>query len=62
MHSSEKKKTENNTDVSGWDELVKNLNARLKLETVKVKVNKNGNKSKRRIHGKNPVGRSQRRR
>ena len=62
MHSSEKKKKEINTDVSGWDELVKNLNARLKLEKVKVKVNKNGNKSRRRIHGKNPVGRSQRRR
>ena len=62
MHSSEKKKKEINTDVSGWDELVKNLNARLKLEKVKVKVNKNGIKSKRRIDGKNPVGRSQRRR
>ena len=62
MHSSEKKKKEINTDVSGWDELVKNLNARLKSEKVKVKVNKNGIKSKRRIHGKNPVGRSQRRR
>ena len=34
MHSSEKKKKEINTDVSGWDELVKNLNARLKLEKV----------------------------
>ena len=62
MHSSEKKKKEINTDVSGWDELVKNLNARLKLEKVKVKVNRNGNKPSRRIHGKNPVGRSQRRR
>ena len=62
MPSLEKKKTEINTDVSGWDELVQNLNARLKLEKVKVKVNRNGIKSKRRIHGKNPVGRSQRRR
>ena len=62
MPLSEKKKTEINTDVSGWDELVKNLNARLKLEKVKVKVNKNGIKSRRRIYGKNPVGRSQRRR
>ena len=62
MPLSEKKKIENNTNISGWDELVQNLNARLKLEKVKVKVNKNGNKSRRRIHGKNPVGRSQRRR
>ena len=62
MPLSEKKKTEINTDVSGWDELVHNLNARLQLAKIKVKVNKDGYKSKHRIHGKNPVGRSQRRR
>ena len=61
MHSLEKKKKDKNISVSGWDELVKNLNARLKLEKVNVKVSKYGNKSKFRVHGKNPVGRSQRR-
>ncbi len=60
MPSSEKKIKENNTSVSGWDELVQNLNARLTLNKVRIKV-KNGNKSRHGIHGKNLVGRSQRR-